>query len=138
MNNVILIGRLTKDPELRYIPVTGTAVCKFTLAVDRGLSTEKKAEMKSKNQATADFIQVTVWGKVAENSANHLAKGLKVAIQGRIQTGFYEKDGNRVYTTEVVANSVEFLEWKDKNSQGISDYGDMSGFHPIDNDDIPF
>jgi len=144
MNNVVLIGRLTRDPELRYIPVTGTAVTKFNLAVDRGLSKDKKQEMESKGQPTADFINITVWGKQAENAANYLAKGRLVAIHGRIQTGSYEKDGIRIYTTEVVASNVEFLEWGDKNNknQGFDDsgldFGDIEGFHPVDNSDIPF
>ena len=143
MNNVVLIGRLTRDPELRYIPVTGTAVTKFNLAVDRGLSKDKNKRW-NQGQPTADFINITVWGKQAENAANYLAKGRLVAIHGRIQTGSYDKDGTRVYTTEVVANNVEFLEWGDKNNknQGFDDsgldFGDIEGFHPVDNSDIPF
>lgn len=138
MNNVVLIGRLTRDPELRYLQ-TGTAISRFTLAVDRGLSKEKKQEMESKNQPTADFIQITVWGKMAENAANYLAKGRLVAVQGRIQTGSYDKDGTRVYTTEVVASQVEFLEWGDKKSNDNNAWdGEMDGFHPVDNEDIPF
>ncbi len=149
MNNVTLIGRLTKDPELRYLP-SGQAVSTFTLAVDKGLSRDKKQEMESKNQPTADFIRIVVWGKQAENCANYLAKGRLVGIQGRIQTGSYtDNTGNRIYTTEVVANQVEFLEWgdsgnksaasggfEDKNSFG--DFSGIEGFHPADNDDIPF
>ena len=91
MNNVVLIGRLTRDPELRYIPNSGTAVSTFSLAVDKNLSRDKKAEMESKNQPTADFIRIVVWGKQAENCANYLAKGRLVAVQGRIETGSYEK-----------------------------------------------
>lgn len=149
MNNVVLIGRLTKDPELRYIPNSGTPVSTFTLAVDKQVSREKKQEMEARNQPTADFIRIVVWGKMAEVSANYLAKGRLTAVQGRIQTGSYEdKDGKRVYTTEVVASSVEFLEWGDsKKSPGFdnqgsgnqgSDFSDIEGFHPTDNDDIPF
>lgn len=144
MNNVVLIGRLTRDPELRYIPVSGTAVSTFTLAVDKGLSREKKQEMESKNQPTADFIRVVVWGKQAENCANYLTKGRLTGVQGRIQTSNYDdKDGKKVYVTEVVATSVEFLEWGDANkssgfSQPGSDFGGVEGFHPTDNDDIPF
>ena len=143
MNNVVLIGRLTRDPELRYIPVSGTAVSTFSLAVDKGLSREKKQEMESKNQPTADFINIVVWGKTAENCANYLVKGRLVGVQGRIQTGSYEKDGIKRYTTEVVATTVEFLEWGDSNkapgsSGPSSDFGGIEGFHPTDNDDIPF
>src|SRR5699024_2605944 len=144
MNNITLIGRLIKDPELRYLQNGGRAVTNFTLAVDKQLSKEKKQEMESRNQPTADFIRVVVWRRMAEVCANYLAKGRLTAVQGRIQTGSYEdKDGKRVYTTEVVANSVEFLEWGDNDqsqnfdSQG-SDFSDIEGFHPTDNDDIPF
>ncbi len=146
MNNVVLIGRLTRDPELRYIP-SGTAVATFSLAVDKGLSREKKQEFESRNQPTADFINIVVWGKMGENCANYLVKGRLVGVQGRIQSGSYEKDGIRRYTTDVVANQVEFLEWGDTNNNSrsqatsndnSSDFGGVDGFHPTDNDDIPF
>lgn len=138
MNNVVLIGRLTKDPELRYIQGNGTAVSTFTLAVDKGLSRDKKQEMESQNKPTADFIRIVVWGKQAENAANYLVKGRLVGIQGRIQTGSYEaNDGTKRYTTDVVANQVEFLEWGDKQNNEY-DYLGMEGFQPVDNDDIPF
>lgn len=130
MNNVALTGRLTRDPELRYIP-SGTAVTKFTLAVDKNLSREKKQEAERNNQPTADFINIVVWGKQAENVANFTSKGKLIAVQGRIQSGSYEKDGQRVYTTDVVASNVEFLEWGDK-ADSVPE-----GFHPVD-DDIPF
>lgn len=137
MNNVVLIGRLVRDPELRYIP-SGTATCNFTLAVNKDLSRDKKEEMESKNQSTADFIRIVVWGKMGENAANYLAKGRLVGIQGRINTGSYNKDdGTKVYTTDVVATKVEFLERADKQSSDGGGF-DMSGFHPVDNDDIPF
>ncbi len=145
MNNVTLIGRLTKDPELRYLPESGTPVSNFTLAVDKGLSKEKKQELDSKNQPTADFIRIIAWGKIAENAANYLRKGRLVGVQGRIQTGSYEKDGIRRYTTDVVVNQVEFLEYKDTQEQGTQqgnqgqklDYD--FGFSPTyDDSDIPF
>ena len=99
MNNVILIGRLANDPELRYTPKPQTAVTKFTLAVDR-----------MKKEDGADFIRVTVWGKQAETCDRYLSKGRQIAIHGRIQTGSYKnKDGATVYTTDVVADRVEFL-----------------------------
>ncbi|MDR7856040.1 single-stranded DNA-binding protein [Tissierella sp.] len=140
MNNVVLIGRLTRDPELRYLPA-GTAVCKFSLAVEKGLSKEKKQEMESRNQPTADFINIVVWGKMGENCANFLAKGRLVGIQGRIQSGSYDKDGVKYYTTDVVATNVEFLEWGDKqqsNNAPSTDFGGIEGFNPTSNDDIPF
>ena len=142
LNNVVLIGRLTKDPELRYLPSgNNTAVARFTLAVDRQLSKDKKAEMVSNNQPTADFINIVVWGKQAENCNEYLAKGRLVAISGRIQTGSYEKDGERKYTTEVVAEKVQFLQFGDTNKMMESKQqaiGDMEGFQTIDNEDIPF
>ncbi len=140
MNNVVLIGRLTRDPELRYLQ-TGTALCKFNLAVDRNLSKEKKQEAESKGWQTADFINITVWGKQGENAANYLSKGRLVAVQGRIQTGSYEKeDGTRVYTTEVVAYNVQFLEWGDKQQENSGqDSSIPDGFMEVDDqDNIPF
>ena len=144
LNNVVLIGRLTRDPELRFLPVNGTPVSNFSLAVDKQISKEKKQEMESKGQPTADFINIVVWGKQAENCANYLAKGRLTAVQGRLQSRSYEaKDGTRRYITEVVAERVQFLEWGDNNrssdfSQCTSDYPDIEGFHPVDDDDIPF
>lgn len=144
MNNVVLIGRLTRDPELKYLPGSNnTAVTRFTLAVDRQLSKEKKQEMESKNQPTADFISVTVWGKQAENVVNYTSKGRLIAVSGRIQTGSYEhKDGHKVYTTEVVADRVQFLDWGDTGTRSESTQQEevegMEGFYKVDNDDIPF
>ena len=137
MNNVVLIGRLTKDPDLRYLPNTGTAVANFTLAVDRNLSKEKRAEAQEKGQAEADFIRIVAWGKLAENVANFTNKGRLVAVNGRIQTGSYvDKDGKRVYTTEVFANNVEFLEWG--NSKGDDTDFIIDGFHEVEGEEIPF
>lgn len=140
MNNVVLIGRLTKDPELRYIPDSQTAVATFTLAVDRPFSKEKQA----------DFIRIVVYGKQAENCERYLNKGRLTGVQGRIQTGSYKnKDGATVYTTDVIAERVEFLEWGDKGTSKESfgfekqdPKGEMSipeGFQALDDDDdIPF
>lgn len=137
MNNVVLIGRLTKDPDLRYLPNTGTAVANFTLAVDRNLSKEKRAEAQEKGQAEADFIRIVAWGKLAENVANFTNKGRLVAVNGRIQTGSYiDKDGKKVYTTEVFANYVEFLEWGN-NKGDDTDYL-IDGFHEVEGEEIPF
>lgn len=153
MNNVNLIGRLTKDPDLKYLPNGGMAVTKFSIAVDKQLSREKKQEMESKGQPTADFINIVVWGKQGENCANYLKKGRNVAIQGRIQTGSYTADdGTKKYTTDVVAEKVQFIDWGGGN-QGNSDsrgYENQSsgvntpltdGFHnddSINDEDIPF
>lgn len=140
MNHVSLIGRLTRDPELKYMPNSGIAVSTFTLAVDKGLSKDKKIELESKNQPTADFIRIVAWGKLAETTANYLTKGKMAGISGRIQTGSYtDKDGKKVFTSDVVAQQVSFLEWGDKQDAGnsMSNY-DMDGFHPIENENIPF
>lgn len=118
MNNVILMGRLTRDPELRYFQGgSGRSVTRFTIAVDKQLSRERKQEMESKNQPTADFINIVAWDKLGENCAKFTQKGKRVLVTGRIQTGSYDdKDGKRVYTTDVVANNVEFIDWKDSPS----------------------
>lgn len=138
LNVVTIIGRLTTDPALRYIPNSGMAVANFTLAVDRGLSRDKKEELEAKGQATTDFIRVVVWGKQAENCANYLAKGRLVGIQGKIQTGSYDdKDGKKVFTTDVNAQQVAFLEWGEKKESNMGEYN-MDGFHPTDSDDILF
>ena len=102
MNNVVLIGNLTRDPELSYTPQNQTAVCNFTIAVNR--------PKKEGQDQGADYPRVVVWGKQAENCNNYLSKGRKVAVRGRIQTGSYkDRDGRTVYTTDVVADNVEFL-----------------------------
>ncbi len=144
MNSVNLIGRLTQDINLQYIGVNNKAVTRFTLAVDKNLSKNKKDECKANNVPTSDFIRIIVWGKQAENCSKYLSKGKKVAISGAIQTGSYEdKDGKTVYTTDVLANRVEFLEWGDKNKDTSSsdefNYGvDSSELKDLDDDDIPF
>ena len=103
MNEVILSGRLTKDPEIRYTK-DGTAVGNFTLAVDRRFKREGSPE--------ADFPRCTVWGKTAELAEKYLKKGTKIMVTGRIQTGSYEKDGRKVYTTDVIIDHFEFCEKK--------------------------
>lgn len=134
MNSVVLIGRLTKDPELRYTSGTQMAIATFTLAIDRGK--DKNGESKG-----ADFPRVMVFGKSAENCEKFLKKGRLVGIQGRIKTGSYENDyRNKVYTTDVIADRVEFLEWGDKpqESSQRTRIGDApSGFSEL-NEDIPF
>ena len=108
MNIVILIGRLAKDPELSYTPNTQTAVCRFPLAVDR-------PRREGKDQG-ADFIRITVFGRQAENCDKYIAKGRQIALMGRIQTGSYKnKDGQTVYTTDVIADRVEFIGSKGDN-----------------------
>lgn len=128
LNKVVLIGRLTKDPELRYT-TNGVPITRFTLAVNRNFKNQD-------GEYDADFIPITVWRGQAENCAKHLAKGRLVAVAGRIQTGSYDKDGQRHYTTEVVADEVSFLEWGNKQEQG---QGDIPGFEPYEsNEPLPF
>ena len=108
MNNVCLLGRLTRDPELRYTPQGGVAVVRFTLAVNRRLGKEKRQEIESNHGQTADFISCTAWRQTAELIANYCHQGDQIAVEGRIQTGSYEKDGRRIYTTDVVVNTMDF------------------------------
>ncbi len=110
MNKVILIGRLVRDPELRYTQ-SQRAVCTFTLAVDKRLSRERKNELEAQNRPTADFLRITVWGVQGENASKYLRKGSQCAVDGRIETGSYQdrETGKTVYTTDVVADNVEFI-----------------------------
>ena len=137
MNSVTLIGRLTRDPEVRYGATSQMAVARFNIAISRGKD-------RNGNDAGADYPNIVCFGKLAELVEKYMAKGRLVGVQGRIQTGSYEKDGKKVYTTEVVADKVEFL---DKSSTGgnIADSSQRSftedfevpgGFENID--DIPF
>ncbi|RUS48799.1 single-stranded DNA-binding protein [Cohnella sp. AR92] len=121
LNRVILIGRLTKDPELRYTPA-GVAVAQFTLAVDRPFSRDNGGE----REREADFIPVVTWRQLAETCANYLRKGRLAAVEGRIQVRNYENnEGRRVYVTEVIADNVRFLESNRESGggQGRDDYG---------------
>jgi single-strand DNA-binding protein len=136
MNSVVLIGRLTRDPELRFIPTTGTAVTSFTLAVDKDLFGDKKQEAISQGKPTADFIYVTVFGKAAENCANFMHKGSKCCVQGRINTNSYvDKNGEKQYKTGVTAERVEFLDPK-KSEAEYNMENDI--FTPVNDEDIPF
>lgn len=144
MNKVVLIGRLTKDPELKFTPGNGTAVSTFTLAVDRRGSKDGQKE--------ADFISVVAWGKTAELVANYMSKGKLLGVSGRIQARSYDaKDGTKRYVTEVVAEEVQFLEWGNKQAMPGENPGNSSpstnmfneeaygdSMTPIDDGDIPF
>lgn len=124
LNRVILIGRLTKDPELRYTP-NGVAVASFTLAVNR-------SRPNPQGEREADFIPVVVWQKQAENCANYIGKGSLVAVEGRLQVRTYDaKDGQRRWVTEVMAENVRFLEKKESA-------GSMGTEVDFTDDDIPF
>lgn len=141
INNVCLVGRMTKDAELRYTP-NNQAVATFTLAVNR--------PFKSQNgEREADFINCVIWRQQAENLANWAKKGALIGITGRIQTRSYEnQQGQRVYVTEVVADNFQLLEFNKQNNQGQSQGNskqDLSGqatanTSPIDisDDDLPF
>lgn len=144
MNCVQLIGRLTRDPETRYSGET--AVCHFTLAVNRQRSRDGEQQ--------ADFIRIVTFGKQAETVERYLSKGRQVAVNGRIQTGAYkDKDGRTVYTTDVIANNVEFLGGKSESTEGNHggynggrsqesiEHGDLpTGFSEVwgNEDDLPF
>ena len=111
MNSVVLIGRLTKDPQVRYTSGSQMAVASFTLAIDR--------PVRNGGERQADFNSIVVFGRQAETCEKYLAKGRLVAVSGRIQTGSYQNQkGDTVYTTDVVANRVEFLEWGDRQGSG--------------------
>ena len=136
MNKIILMGRLTRDPEVRYT-TTGKVVCQFTLAVDRPFTNQD-------GQRESDFINIVVWGKIAELCGNSLTKGQRALVDGRLQLRSYDaKDGGKRYVTEVVANSVEFIERKGYTSggnTGDSGKSDMESFGsqvPFD-EEIPF
>ncbi len=141
MNSVILVGRLTKDPEVRYGAASQSANARFTLAIDRGR--DRNGEDRG-----ADFIPIVCFGKQAELVEKYLTKGRQVAVQGRIQTGSYEKDGRKVYTTDVIADRVEFLgSAQDGQSRGFGGSAPQSrpeedeipgGLNKTDDDDIPF
>src|SRR5690625_3704511 len=105
MNRVVLVGRLTRDPDLRYTP-NGVAVANFTIAVNRQFKNES-------GEYEADFINGVVWRKPAENLANYMKKGSQIGVDGRLQSRSYEgQDGKTVFVTEVVADSIQFLESK--------------------------
>ena len=151
MNSVALTGRLTRDPEVRYTQ-SQTAVASFTLAVDRPYSRDR--------ENSADFIRITTFGKQAEFAEKYLNKGRLVGVTGRIQTGSYQdKDGKTVYTTDVIADRIEFLGPKSEGqSSGYSQETFQrsnpapapaaptpapapavpDGFTALDDDDIPF
>lgn len=125
MNHFVGIGRLTRDPEVRYTQ-SGKACAKFTLAIDRRGNGEKQA----------DFIQCVAWEKTAEIIGNHCTKGKKIAVEGRIQTRSYDaNDGTKRYVTEVVVNSMEFCEGK--GGQQLSNAKEFAGT-AVPDEDIPF
>lgn len=127
MNNVALIGRLTKDPDLKTTQ-SGLSVCRFTVAVDRPYSKEKQT----------DFINCLAWRKTAEFITNYFSKGQRIALTGSIQTGSYtDNDGKTVYTTDINVNNVEFCESKKQGDSGNNLNSVETGDMQFD-DDLPF
>lgn len=119
MNKVFLIGRLTRDPELRFTPANGVPVTNFTLAVDRPF-------LNQKGEREADFIRIVCWRRLAENCANNLNKGRLVAVFGRLQVRNYETpDGQRRTISEVIADEVQFLDWPKDQSSKSTDFNDF-------------
>lgn len=137
MNKVVLIGRFTKDPELKFTPGTGKAVTTFTLAVDRRTSKDGQRE--------ADFINIVAWNKTAELIANYMSKGRLLGVSGRLQTRNYDaKDGTKRYVTEVVADEIQFLDKAapvttlNNSTAAFGPEGFADEFTPIDDGEIPF
>lgn len=134
LNRIILIGRLTKDPELRYTP-NGKAVATFTLAVDRRFTNQQ-------GERETDFIRIVVWNKQAENSANFLTKGSLTAVDGRLQIRSYEdREGQKRSVAEVVADTVQFLEPKGSRQPAGETYDNgFDGGEDMDfkESDVPF
>ncbi|MCF0144293.1 MAG: single-stranded DNA-binding protein [Firmicutes bacterium] len=152
MNSVVLIGNLARDPELRYSTgANGTAICRFTIAVNDGFGERKRT----------DFIPIVVFGKTAETCDRFLKKGSKVCVNGRIQTGSYEKEGRTIYTTDVIANNYGGVEFLTPQGGGVQDPGPWDkptpqppvdtpepeptgtgdvpdGFSSMQDDDLPF
>ena len=132
MNQVIIIGRLTKDVECKYT-VDGMAIARFNVACDRGKD-------KNGNDRGADFPSCVAFGRTAENLEKFSGKGLRVAITGHITTGSYEKDGQKFYTTDITCDRVQFIDWKENKQQSgqqaAADYA-PEGFSTLD-EDIPF
>jgi len=134
MNKVILMGRLTKDPELKYTTANNTAVCSFTLAVNRKFT--KQGEEKK-----ADFINCQSWAKTAEFVAKYFTKGSQVAIVGRIETRTWDdNEGKKHYVTEVIVEDTYFADSKKgegtPSQKPTGAQGD--GFYPLEDDDLPF
>lgn len=125
LNHIVLIGRLTREPEMRYTD-NGTAVARFTLAVERNY-TNRQGEKE------VDFINIVTWRKLAENCAQHLGKGRLVAVDGSLQIRKSENNGKTYINPEVVANDVRFLDWPKEQNQGQEPTDDF-----WDDFDVPF
>nr|DAK67163.1 MAG TPA: Single strand binding protein [Caudoviricetes sp.] len=140
MNNVILTGRIAKDLEIRYTQ-TGKAYCRLTLAVDRGMSKEKKQEVEAKGQPTADFINCVAWNKLAETINKYSGKGRKILVEGSIQTGsFTTEDGSKKYTTDILVNRAEILEFANNNTtEDTQPFGQFDlPYQEANDEELPF
>lgn len=143
MNTVLLAGRIAKDLELKYTQ-NNKIYCRFTLAVDKGMSKEKKQEVEAKGQATVDFINCVAWGTTAEVLNKYTAKGKKILVYGSIETGSYTaQDGSKRYTTDVLVNRAEILEFAGNNNTNSQDTQPFGQFDELEyteatNEDIPF
>lgn len=143
MNTVLLTGRITKVLELKYTQ-NGKAYCRFSLAVDKGLSKDKRQQAEANGQATADFINCVAWGTTAETLNRYTAKGKKILVYGSIEAGSYTaQDGSKRYTTDVLVNRAEILEFADNNntnSQDTQPFGqfDELPYQEATNEDISF
>lgn len=154
-NVVVLIGRLTKDPDLRYFEQSGTVRARFTIAVNRPLSREKQMEYEQQGKQVADFINCVAWGGRAETIGQYVKKGDQFAVVGRIETGSYQDEtGKMVYTTDVNVNSFDLI--SGNRQQGATEssggfqgsqpnqrnplegYGEINNDSPFRDDDIPF
>ena len=131
MNKVMLIGNLTRDPELRYT-TSGVPVCSFTIAVNRRFKT-------ADGQRETDFFNVSAWRQLGELCANHLAKGRKIAVAGSVRTRSYEaKDGTKRTAVDVVADDVEFLTPREPGAHGADQPDAPSGFTLVEEGELPF
>jgi single-strand DNA-binding protein len=130
----MLIGRNTKEPELKFLSGSGTAICKFTIAVDRRIVKDKEKE--------SDFFNCTAFGKTAEFIGANSGKGKKIYVEGRIQFGNYtNKEGNKVYTTDLIVEQTEIIEWMDKQDKPAEKTANKdfdNDMTPVDDGDIPF
>lgn len=129
MNNVCMVARLTKDPELRFVAGSGKAVASFSIAVDRPFSKDK----------ATDFFNCVAWGQTGESLANHMQKGCMIGIVGRLESRSYEaKDGSKRHVVEIVAEKIDFLSWPDKskeyNDDAIGGFvaAEDDGYNPVD------
>ena len=143
MNNVVLVGRLTRDPELRFVPNTGTAVTTFSIAIDRDYTSQN-------GERQTDFLDIQVWNKQAETCNEYLKKGNMVCVQGSIRTDSYtDQSGVKRRSFRINANRVQFLTpknsntYQDKEQQFVPNFEppeelDPNGFQAIDDEDLPF